>query len=193
MKLQTTLIAVALAFAGSAASAATVGTLYDAVTGTAIANGAELGPNLYTAVQADIQPTYTPSFDYVYNFALAAPSNLDINANTYMGPVVDGGATFALYSGTSTGASGTPETMIQSSFAFGSTITSSTLMNVQSGAYFFEVMGMPSTMIGTAFNLTLQAPSETTPLPAVPEPANVALMLAGLGLFGFMAKRRARQ
>jgi hypothetical protein len=28
---------------------------------------------------------------------------------------------------------------------------------------------------------------------AVPEPANVALMLGGLGLFGFMAKRRSRQ
>src|SRR6185312_257441 len=98
--MKATLVALALAAAGGAASAATVGTLYDAVTGDAIANGAALGPGLYTAVQADIQPTYTSSFDYVYNFALDTQSDLNVAANTYLGPVVDGSAGFTLYSGT---------------------------------------------------------------------------------------------
>ena len=192
MKLKLTFVALALAMAGGAASAATVGTLYDAVTGDAIANGADLGPNLYTAVQADIQPTYTSSFDYVYNFMLDSVTDLNIAANTYLGPVVDGTADFNLYTGTSTGDSGTAGAKVGSTFSFGSAITTTTFSNLSAGSYFFEVSGSPSTMIGTAFNVTLQAPSDTGPLPAVPEPTNMALLLAGLGLMGFMAKRRAR-
>jgi hypothetical protein len=191
MKLNTTLVALALALAGSAASAATVGVLYDAA-GNAIPNGADLGPDLYTAVQADIQPTYTDTFDYVYNFALDSQSDLDVAANTYLGPVVDGSATFSLYTGTSTGDSGTAPALVGSTFTFGSAIVTTTFTALDPGAYFFEIAGAPSTKIGTAFNVTIQAPSDTGPLPAVPEPANMALLLAGLGLMGFMAKRRAR-
>ena len=191
MKLKTTLVAFALAAAGGVASAATVGTLYDAVTGDALPNGASLGPGLYTVVQADIQPTYTSTFDYVYNFALDTPSDLNVAANTYLGPVVDGTASFNLYTGTSTGDSGTAGAQVGSTFSFGSTIATTTFSNLTAGSYFFEVSGAPSTMIGTAFNVTLQAPSETGPLPSVPEPANMALLLAGLGLMGFMAKRCA--
>ncbi len=192
MKLNTTLVALALAMAGGAASAATVGTLYDAVTGLPVANGADLGPALYTSVQADIQPDYTAAFDYVYNFALDTTGPLNVSANTYLGPVVDGSASFALYTGTSTGDSGTTGTMVGSLFSFGSAIASTTYTDLAPGAYFFEVTGAPSTNVGTAFNVTIQAPSDTGPLPAVPEPANMALFLAGLGLMGFMAKRRAR-
>lgn len=190
MKLNTTLVALALAMAGGAASAATVGTLYDAG-GHALANGAVLGPDVYSAVQADIQPTYTDSFDYVYNFALDTTSDLNVAANTYLGPTVDGSASFDLYTGTSTGDSGTDVARVGSTFSFGDAIQTTTFSGLEPGSYFFEVAGSPSTMIGTAFNVTIQAPSETPPL-AVPEPANMALLLAGLGLMGFMAKRRAR-
>ena len=192
MKLNTTLVALALAMAGGTASAATVGVLYDAVTGAPVANGADLGPALYTSVQADIQPDYTSTFDYVYNFALNADGDLNVSANTYLGPVVDGSASFSLYTGTSTGDSGTAGAMVGSVFSFGSAIASATYSNLSAGSYFFEVMGAPSTKIGTAFNVTIQAPSDTPPLPAVPEPANMALFLAGLGLMAFVAKRRAR-
>lgn len=192
MKLNTTLVALALALAGGTASAATVGVLYDAVTGDPVANGADLGPALYTSVQADIQPNYTATFDYVYNFALDTAGDLNVSANTYLGPVVDGSAAFSLYTGTSSGASGTPGAMVGSVFSFGSAIGSATYSNLAAGSYFFEVMGAPSTKIGTAFNVTIQAPSDTGPLPAVPEPANMALFLAGLGLMAFVAKRRTR-
>jgi len=191
MKLNKTLVALALAAAGGAASAATVGVLYDAA-GNPIANGADLGPDLYTAVQSDTVPTYTPTFDYVYNFALDSTTDLNVSANTYLGPTVDGSGAFNLYSGTSTGDSGTAGALMGSTLSFGSTIVSTTYSGLSAGSYFFEVTGSPATPIGTAFNVTIQAPSDTGPLPAVPEPTNVALLLAGLGLMGFLAKRRAR-
>jgi hypothetical protein len=191
MKLNKTLVALALAVAGGAASAATVGVLYDAA-GTPIANGADLGPDLYTAVQSDTVPTYTPTFDYVYNFALDSTTDLNVSANTYLGPTVDGNGAFNLYMGTSTGDSGTAGALVGSTLSFGSTIVSTTYTGLSAGSYFFEVTGSPATPIGTAFNVTIQAPSDTGPLPAVPEPANVALLLAGLGLMGFLVKRRAR-
>jgi hypothetical protein len=64
--------------------------------------------------------------------------------------------------------------------------------NLAAGSYFFEITGSIATPIGTAFNVTIQAPSDTNPLPSVPEPTNMALLAAGLGLMGFMAKRRSR-
>ena len=76
MKLKLPFVALALALAGGAASAATVGTLYDLTelnathNQVALANGGTLGPDVYTAYLTDVQPTLTDSFDYVYNFAL---------------------------------------------------------------------------------------------------------------------------
>ncbi len=99
---------------------------------------------------------------------------------------------FALYNGTSTGDSGTAGALVGTAFSFGSTTETTTFTNLPAGTYFFEIAGSPSTLIGTAFNVTIQAPSDTGPLPAVPEPANMALLLAGLGLMGFLVKRRAR-
>ena len=91
MKLNTTLVALALALAGGAASAATVGTLYDAATDTALANNPVLGPQVYTAFEQDGPAGTTPTFDYVYNFQLNATSDLITNSNTYQGPAVGAG------------------------------------------------------------------------------------------------------
>ena len=192
MKLNTTLVALALALAGGAASAATVGTLYDAATDAALADNPVLGPQVYTAFEQDGPAGATPTFDYVYNFQLNAMSDLVTNANTYQGPAV--GATtaeFALYTGTSTGGVSSPADLVNSAFSFaGSTIVATTFSGLAAGSYFFEVTGTAATPIGTSFNVTIQAPSDTNPLPAIPEPTNMALLLAGLGLMGFLVKRR---
>jgi len=190
--MKTTLVALGLAAAGSVASAATVGTLYNATTGAAVADDADLDSGLYTAVQADVQPTYTATFDYVYNFVVDVPSDLNIVANTYLGPAVDGTAELNLYAGTSTGMAGTAAEQVGSAFLFGGTMAATTFENMAPGSYFFEVEGSPSTPIGTAFDVALQLTPSDIPLPAVPEPANRALLLAALGLMTFVVRRRAR-
>jgi hypothetical protein len=192
MKLNATLVALALALAGGAASAATVGTLYNGATGAAYANNPDLGPTVYAAFEHDGPAGVTATFDYVYNFQLDAKSDLLFTGNTYVGPTVSAdSAAFTIYSGTSMGDSGTGAGLGSFSFV-GKDISSTTFANLAKGSYFFEVMGTTSAPNGTAFNVTIQAPSDTGPLPAVPEPANMALMLGGLGLMGFMMKRRSR-
>ncbi len=195
MKLNTTLVAVALALVGGAASAATVGTLYDAATDVALPNNPSLGPQLYAVFEQDGPANTTPTFDYVYNFQLAATSDFEVNGNTYSGPTVGAStADFALYTGTSTGESGTAANMVGGAFSFaGQAAQNKTYTNLGAGSYFFEILGSIGAPLGTSYNVTIQAPSETTPLPSIPEPANMALLLAGIGLMGIVAKRRSRQ
>jgi hypothetical protein len=196
MKLTTSLVALALVSAGGAASAATVGTLYDPVTDAALANNPVLGPTLYAAFEQDGPANATPTFDYVYNFQLNATSDLNVSGNTYTGATVAAdAAAFTLYTGTSTGGPDIAANLVAGGpFSFaGQTIQHMTYSNLTAGNYFFEVTGSLGAPLGTSYNVTIQAPSDTGPLPAIPEPTNVALMLGGLGLFGFMAKRRSRQ
>ncbi len=197
MKLKYTLIALAAALIGGTASAATVGQLKDVVANTYLADNPVLGPQVYAAFGADGENgmPLTPSFDDVYNFQLDATSDINVSGNTYVGPTVSASdANFWLFSGTSTGNSGVAGTQIGGAFSFaGQTIVGTTFSNLSAGSYFFEITGdVASGATGAAYNVTIQAPSETNPLPAVPEPANMALLLGGLGLLGFMVKRRAR-
>jgi hypothetical protein len=194
MKLNTIVIAAALALAGSVASAATVGSFKDAVTG-AVVTDPEIGPGVYSIFEAagTGSTTAPATFDYVYNFTLDAASNLNVTGNTYTGPTVSAdSAVFNLYMGTSAGTSGAAADKVAGGFSFlGTAIQGATYTNLAAGNYFIELTGTTSSAIGTAFNVTFQAPSATGPLPAIPEPTNMALLLAGLGLMGFMVKRRS--
>jgi len=193
MKLNTLVIAAALALAGTAASAATVGSFKDA-TGAVVTNP-EIGPGVYSIFEATGNggTPVSSSYDYVYNFTLDGTSNLILNGNTYFGvDVNEDSANASLYMGTSAGTSGAAGDKVPGGFSFlGQDVTSTTYANLAAGSYFLELTGTTSSTTGAAFNVTFQAPSVTGPLPAVPEPTNMALLLAGLGLMGFMVKRRS--
>jgi hypothetical protein len=190
MKLKPTLVLIALAFAGGAASAATVGeftTLNDMV----MSPNPTVGP-VGAAAHGNFQ--LAQPVDDVYNFNIAAASDLFTYAKEFESLDVSmAPANFTLYSGTSAGSSGTPATMIGSTFSFaGGTAVTTTYANLAAGNYFFEVTGNATGVLGADYDLNINANTPGGPLPGVPEPANMALLLAGLGLIGFMVKRRVR-
>ena len=191
MKLTPTLVALALAIAGGAASAATVGEF-------------TVLPSLTT----DPNPTVGPAgaaahgnfdaagdVDVVYNFNIAAASDLWTYAKEFESLDVSlNPANFTLFSGTSDGTAATAGTMVGSTFSFaGGNAVTTTYSNLAAGNYYFEITGSAAGILGADYDLSIQANARGGPLPAVPEPANMALLLAGLGLMGFMAKRRARE
>ena len=190
MKLNNTLVLIALAFAGSAASAATVGefTTLDNLTASANPTVGPVGAAAHGNFQA------ATAVDDVYNFNIADASDLFTYAKEFESLDVSlDPASFTLYSGTSTGNSGTGATMIGSTFSFaGGNAVTTTYSNLAAGNYFFEVTGSATGVLGADYDLNINANTPGGPLPAVPEPANMALLLAGLGLMGFLVKRRAR-
>jgi hypothetical protein len=191
MKLNTTLALIALAFAGGTASAATVDEFTVLPSLTMSANPT-VGP---TGAAAHGNFDSAQAVDDVYNFNIASASDLFTYAKEFESLDVSlDPANFTLYTGTSTGDSGTAATMVGStmSFAGGNAVTT-TYANLAAGNYFFEITGSATGVLGADYDLNINANTPGGPLPAVPEPANMALLLAGLGLMGIVAKRRARQ
>ena len=199
MKLNTIVIAAALALVGTAASATivptpgpVVSTFYDAM-GAAVTNP-EIGPGVYAIAENNGPGIIFSPFDYTYNFTLDNISNLNVKGATFTGPTDKANsALFTLYSGTSTGTAG-QGTAVPGGFSFlGNVISSTSYTNLAEGKYFIELTGTTMSTTGTRLNLTFQAPGAVGPggTPAIPEPTNMALLLAGLGLMGFMVKRRS--
>ena len=193
MKMHTALIAVALACAGGAASAATVGqfNLFTSPTTYTPSANPTVGP-LGAAVHGNFD--MTQPIDVVYNFNTAAVSDLFTYAKEFESLDVSmNPATFTLYTGTSDGTSSTAGTIVGSTFSFaGGSAVTTTYANLAAGNYYFEVTGAATGILGADYDLAINANAPGNPLPSVPEPTNVALLFAGLGLMGFMAKRRAR-
>ncbi len=188
MKLNTTLVLIALAFAGSAASAATVGQ-FTTLDNMVASDNPTVGP-VGAAAHGNFQ--LSQPVDDVYNFNIADASDLFTYAKEFESLDVSlAPANFTLYSGTSTGDSGTSANMIGTTFSFaGGDAVTTTYSNLAAGNYFFEVTGQATGVLGADYDLNINAniPGGTQ---AVPEPANMALFFAGLGLMGFMIKRRA--
>ena len=63
--------------------------------------------------------------------------------------------------------------------------------NIAAGAYYFDVAGTATGGLAAAYNGSVDTVASTTP--SVPEPETYAMMLAGLGLMGFVARRRRQK
>ena len=191
MKLNTTLVLIALAFAGGTASAATVGQFTVLPSLTQEANPT-VGP---AGAAAHGNFNSAGEVDDVYNFNIAATSDLWTYAKEFESLDVSlNPANFALFTGTSDGTAATAGTLVGSTFSFaGGDAVTTTYSNLAAGNYYFEITGTAAGILGADYDLSIQANTPGGPLPGVPEPANMALLLAGLGLMGFMVKRRSRE
>jgi hypothetical protein len=69
----------------------------------------------------------------------------------------------------------------------GGTLTAN---NVASGNYYFELAGTSSGIVGGVYVFSANT-SASPNVPPIPEPETYALMLAGLGVLGAVAKRRS--
>jgi PEP-CTERM motif len=187
MKLNSTLVLIALAFAGVSASAAANVEQFTLPDHTTAANPT-VGPD---GAAAHGNFDAAGAVDDVYNFNIAAVSDLLTYAKEFESLNVSlDPANFALFNG-SFGDSGT---QVGDTFSFGGgTALTTTYSNLAAGNYYFEITGDATGFLGADYDFAIFANTPGGPLPAVPEPANMALLLAGLGLVGFMAKRRTRQ
>jgi ABC-type glycerol-3-phosphate transport system substrate-binding protein len=188
MNFKTTLVTLALAMTGVAASAATTGSLvyHDSTnTVTPYDPATDLIPGVV------YYSNFSTNFDNVdtvdYHFTVGGTSNLSINGNDSD----EAGEYASQESITLFTAAGM---QVGSPFSFANSDVTTAFSNVAAGSYYAEVTSKGAVgSNGLSYEIYLGSDIGTGPLPAVPEPANMALLLAGLGLMGFMAKRRARQ
>lgn len=134
--------------------------------------------------------TFAPgAVDDVYSFAIDSATLLAISRDFVFAPgdtEVDlANGAFQLYSG-----------IYGSGVAYGASApitegyTYTTYPTLAAGSYYLEVTGTAAVK-GSDYAITLYGAN--SPLLAVPEPANAALLLGGLGLMGFVSRRRNRQ
>ena len=175
MKLKHTLALAALACIGTAASAATT------------TDWGPLGPDADIAYVTD--HTGGSTTDDVYSFSLTSTSDVDAYASEFESRSVSlSGATFELFSGTFGAADATA---VGSPFTFTNTPTETVYSALASGDYFFEITGTAGPS-GSAYDFEAFANESGPPASDVPEPASAALLLAGLGMMGFIGRRRRR-
>ncbi|MEP6502417.1 MAG: FxDxF family PEP-CTERM protein [Betaproteobacteria bacterium] len=174
MKLHHTLPIVALACLGASANAANV---YDWGALGPVASG---GLYAYHDVEG--------ALDDVFTFTLADLSDVDAYGKEFEARSVGlTGASFTLWSGVY--GSGTA-TIVGTPFAFNDTATEDVYSALAAGSYYFEVKGT-STLKGVAYDFEAFADNGSPPS-TVPEPADAALLVAGMGMLVFMGRRRNR-
>jgi len=94
-------------------------------------------------------------------------------------------ASYSLWSGDGEGSG--VDTWIASFNLDGTTGNSFNSVALTSGSYFYKVTGDVTGSFGGLYTLTSTLPPVAAP---IPEPGTYAMLLAGLGAVGFMARRR---
>ncbi len=138
----------------------------------------------HDALESAFSSTPVGSFADSYLFTLAGPSTLASSAvSNNLGSLLGlTGGTVTLFAD----APG-PDTPI-GSYSFSGTTgsTEHTFASLLAGSYYYVVSGLGTGTTGGIYALA----STATSVSAVPEPATMALMLAGLGIVVFKSSRR---
>lgn len=164
-----------------------------AAAGTAFASAPSLDLSLdngysdSVTVSANNKTKSAVSFDQVVDFSL--DGSYDLLAVSYNLTSPDGKTNIlnplvTLY--TSSG------TVVGTPFTISSSGAQETFSDLSAGNYYFEVTGSLAAKTGGSFNITATVTPYVQPLTPspVPEPATTALLLAGVGVMGFLARRR---
>lgn len=138
---------------------------------------AELGGTLFFGTGSSF------AFEVIYTFNLATAQNLLAVGVTNDSPgVFDiNGGMAALYQ--SNGNANFNDDVLVSSFNFDSTAITQIFNSVAPGAYFYKVTGNVTGPFGGSYLLSSH-------LMPIPEPGTLAMLMAGLGVVGLLARRR---
>ena len=148
--------------------------------------------------------TVLGNFDDFYTFSIAPEDKLaafltsTVSFNETSGAK---GLDIRLYNGTLTSVDGTTPPPISSASTVGTVLDGPSIhttvvstANLMAGAsYTLRVNGVsftPSAYVGL---ITLTDLPPDSPMPAVPEPETYAMLVAGLGMMGFIARRRQKR
>jgi hypothetical protein len=132
---------------------------------------------------------YTSVFEDVVTFSLASDITGTATLNELKFDVFGfSDLSLALYSGTYSAGSPLGAALWSNAAVPGGSGNLAVTFNAPfvAGNYFFVINGTPSGALGGAYNLNV-----TTA--AVPEPSETAMLLAGMGLIGLVARRRVKK
>lgn len=125
------------------------------------------------------------SFDRILRFSLGSVFDALVVAvaNDFV-PILDlTGSKVELFKNLGGLGNYTDDGIALASISFDSTPVGSTFTSLSAGDYYYRITGMSTGTVGGSYVLS----STVTP---VPEPASIALLLAGLGVLGFAVRRR---